>query len=165
MTRFATFWSGTLSPYETSCLASFIRKGCEVVLYSYEEIKGIPSGVQRADAREIVDRSYLERFITNKAANVAAFSDYFRYLMFLKTDLCWTDTDIFMLQNFEINPNDDFLVVEDGHNICNAILRINGASSELKDIIIRTESLLDRDAPWGLPKILLQKLSEENGIK
>src|ERR1019366_8799396 len=98
MTRFGTFWSGTLSPYETSCLASFIKNGYEVVLYSFEEIRDLPDDVQRADARKIVDRSYLDRFITNRATNVAAFSSYFRYLMFLKTDLCWTDTDIFMLQ-------------------------------------------------------------------
>jgi hypothetical protein len=98
-------------------LASFIKNGYEVVLYSFEEIRDLPDGVQRADARKIVDRSYLDRFITNRATNVAAFSSYFRYLMFLKTDLCWTDTDIFMLQGFEINPNDNFFVVEDGRNI------------------------------------------------
>jgi hypothetical protein len=149
MTRFGTFWFGTLSPYETSCLASFIKRGCEVVLYSFEEIRDLPAGVLKADAREIVDRTYLDRFITNRAINVAAFSDYFRYLMFLKTDLCWTDTDIFMLQSFEVNPNENFFVVEDGRNICNALLRINGASSELKELITKTESILDKDVPWA----------------
>ena len=157
MTRFGTFWSGTLSPYETSCLASFIKNGYEVVLYSFEEIRDLPDGVQRADARKIVDRSYLDRFITNRATNVASFSDYFRYLMFLKTDLCWTDTDIFMLQGFEINPNDNFFVVEDGRNICNALSRIDGASPELKEIIEKTESILDKDVPWAAAQSFIGK--------
>jgi len=157
MTQFGTFWSGTLTPYETSCLASFIKNGFEVVLYSYEEIGDLPSGVVKADASEIVDRSYLHRFITNGATSVALFSDYFRYLMFQKTNLCWTDTDIFMLQGFKLNPNDNFFVVEDGYNICNALLRMNSTSLELKEIIAKTESVLDKDVPWAATQSFIRK--------
>ena len=71
-------------------------------LFSYEPQSGLPEGVQRGDAREIVDPSYMARFITRGRRNIAAFSDYFRYNLFLKTKLCWADADVFVLAPFEI---------------------------------------------------------------
>ena len=149
MIRFGSFWSGFLSPYEVSCLSSFARKGHNVVLYSYEKMQNLPAGIQQMDAGQIVDRSYLHRFITNGKCNVAAFSDYFRYLMFLKTDLCWIDADLFLLQSFDVDMGGNLFVREDRSNICNALLRINSAALELKEIIAKTETIIDRDVPWA----------------
>jgi hypothetical protein len=157
MTSFSSFWFGTLSPYETSCIASFVDNGYEFNLYSYESIENLPTGVKNVDAGEIVDRSYLNRFITNGKTNVAAFSDYFRCLMFIKTENCWVDTDVFMLKSFEIEPNENFIVVEDERNICNAILRLDGKSNELKANIANTEILLDRDVPWAATQSVIVK--------
>jgi hypothetical protein len=157
MTEFASFWAGSLSPYEKHCLGSFARMGHTMTLFSYEPQSGLPDGVQHGDAREIVDPSYMARFITGGRRNIAAFSDYFRYHLFLKTHLCWADADVFVLAPFEIPSGEHFFILEDGRNICNAILRIESASSELREIIRKTEAILDRDVPWAASQNVVAK--------
>ena len=158
MTRFGTFWSGPLSAYEISCLSSFVRKGYPVYLYCYDEIKNSPVGVEQADASEIVDRSYLHRFLNEGKPSIAAFADYFRYVMMLKTSLCWIDADIFLLERFKLGVDENFLLIDGDRNICNAILRIDSQSPQLKAVIAGVERLLDKNAPWAAGQRILKKI-------
>jgi hypothetical protein len=163
MTRFGSFWSGILSPYEVSCLTSFASKGHDVVLYSYEKVNNLPAGIEQRDAGEIVDQSYLHRFICNGKSCAATFSDYFRCLMSLKTDLCWIDADMFLLQSFDVDLSKNFLVGEDRYSIRNALLRMNSAAPELKEMIERMESIIDHDVPWAITGLFFAKALRKNG--
>ncbi|MET4481504.1 hypothetical protein [Bradyrhizobium sp. F1.13.3] len=149
MSTFGSFWLGPLSPYEKASLHSFVQHGHTVVLYSYRPFDGLPAGIVQADANEILDESNVGRFITDGRPNIANFADYFRYNMFLKKQICWIDSDVMMLNSFEINTQEDFLVAEAGTNICNAILNISASSDELKRIIASCERALDRDIPYA----------------
>ncbi|MBO0732803.1 MAG: hypothetical protein J2P49_00485 [Methylocapsa sp.] len=149
MNLFGTLWFGPVSAYEISCLDSFIKRGHQVYLYTYDEIKDLPLAAKQIDASEILDRSYLSRFIYDGKPSVTAFADYFRYLMFLKTDLCWIDADVFLLHDFDIGADGNFLLLDEERRICTAILRINGRSPQLKRIIAEAEALIDKDLPWG----------------
>jgi hypothetical protein len=163
MTRFGSFWSGSLSPYEVSCLSSFARKGHDVVLYSYEKVNNVPAAVEQRDAGEIVDRSYLHRFICNGKSCAATFSDYFRCLMSLKTDLCWIDADMFLLQSFDVDLSKNFLVGADRYRVSNALLRMNSAAPELKEMIERMESIIDHDVPWAITGLFFARALRKNG--
>jgi hypothetical protein len=149
MSKFATFWMGKLSPYEHASLLSFVDFGHEVTLFSYETIPGVPPQIIQRNANDIVDRSYVDRFITDGKRNIAAFSDYFRYQMFKKENICWIDADVFMLKSFEVPKSENFLVEEGRNKVCNALLNINPNSKELDEIIRKCEAMLDRDLPWG----------------
>jgi len=157
MIAFGSFWLGELSPYEKAALSSFAERGREVVLYSYEPFRDLPTNIRQGDAREIVNQSYVNRFITDGRRNITAFSDYFRYQMMLKAKLCWIDADVFMLRSFEISPGEHFLVAEDENNICNAILNIRPSSKELAEIISACESFLDRDLPFAASQNIVAK--------
>lgn len=149
MSSFGSFWLGPLSPYEKASLLSFAEFGHSVVLYSYKSFDDLPSGIVQGDANEIVDESYIDRFITDGRRNIAQFSDYFRYKMFLKKQMCWIDSDVMMLKSFEVESSDNFLIAENGTNICNAILNLNPSSKELGRIVAASESVLDQDVPFG----------------
>ncbi len=157
MSSFGSFWFGELSPYEAICLSSFIRFGHSVTLFSYEPLKGVPAGVNQADARDIVGLEYLDRFITDGKPNVAHFADYFRYLMLSKTDLSWCDTDVFVLKPFSIDPNVNFFVREGTHDVCSALLRIRRDAPELAKIILKCESMFDRDLPWAVTQGIIRR--------
>ena len=102
MSTFGSFWLGQLSPYEKASLHSFVQHGHTVVLYTYQPFHDLPAGIVQADANEILEEFYIE-FVTDGRRNIANFADYFRYNMFLKKQMCWIDSDVMMLNSFEIN--------------------------------------------------------------
>jgi hypothetical protein len=132
-----------------ACLSSFTRHGNGVTLFSYEKFAGLPAGIEQRDAGDIVERAYLQRFITDGRPNIAAFSDYFRYKMFAKTNFHWADTDLFQLKDFAVKPEENLLVFEDKHHVCNALLRIRSDSPALTEIISGCEAIMDKDVPWA----------------
>src|SRR3977135_1663138 len=50
------FFPGPFSPYEALCLSSFVSAGIAVELFSEAPVAGLPAGVTRRNAREILDR-------------------------------------------------------------------------------------------------------------
>src|ERR1700722_2650220 len=124
MAQFGSFWMGDLSPLEIACLSSFAEMGHEVVVYSYAPFVNLPRNIANEDANSIVNSSYATRFITDGQQNVAHFSDYFRYVMFSKTQRFWIDSDVLLQRDFLINPDEIFVVDEGDWRICNAILRL-----------------------------------------
>lgn len=150
MSRFGAFWTGSpLSAFEASCLHSFVAAGHEVVLYSYEPIAGIPSGVTVGDAAEIVEPSSRESFFVCGKPSISHFSDYFRYVMFAKTELTWIDTDVFLLRSWEQDPARNLLALETPDSVCNAVMRVGSSQPWLADLIGRTRALMNTDMRHG----------------
>ncbi len=158
MAKVGSFWMGDLSPLEIACLSSFAEMGHEVVVYSYAPFVNLPRNIANEDANSIVNSSYATRFITDGQQNVAHFSDYFRYVMFSKTQRFWIDSDVLLQRDFVINPDEIFVVDEGDWRICNAILRLPSGSTELKEIIKRVEQLKDKDVPWAAPQCVISKV-------
>ena len=51
-----TLWiGGSLSWMEQLCLKSFVDRGQQITLFSYEPIPNVPAGVIRRDGREVLD--------------------------------------------------------------------------------------------------------------
>jgi Glycosyltransferase sugar-binding region containing DXD motif/Alpha 1,4-glycosyltransferase conserved region len=91
------FWHGpALSRLERLCMASFMAHGHTVRLHTYEEPRGVPAGVQIQDASRILAERYLFRH--TKSGSVAAFADWFRYVLLHEHGGIWVDTDVVCLK-------------------------------------------------------------------
>jgi hypothetical protein len=159
MTTFGTFWAGPrLSAFEAACLHSFVLRGHPLTLFSFERVEDVPEGVSLANAQDIVDASSLPRFLINGKPSLSHFSDYFRYVMFSKTDLVWIDTDVMMLADFDHDPRRNLLAREDARTLCTAVMRIGSDDPSLPTLIRQTEALMDTRMRWGAtgPRLLTQ---------
>ncbi|SMX24112.1 hypothetical protein [Boseongicola aestuarii] len=98
-TRPATLWIGPrLSVIEQLCLTSFVRLGMEPVLYSYDPVEGVPTGVEVRDATQVLPRERV--FLNDERQSYAPFSDVFRYRLLRDTDFYWVDADIYLCRPF-----------------------------------------------------------------
>ena len=137
-------WLGdNLTYLEKLCLTSMVNTGHEVYLYSYNDIKGVPSGVKIREASEIMAR---DEFISYRNGSYALGSNIFRYKILHQQPCIWVDTDMFLLK--AIQPSDGYVFGwEDDLYINTAVLSLPSESEILSDI----RDLLSQDpffAPW-----------------
>jgi hypothetical protein len=150
MTQFGTFWQGQrLSAFEAACMHSFVAEGHEVTLFSFDAVANVPLGVKERDASLIADKGGLTAFSVNGVPSVSHFSDYFRYVMFAKTELTWIDTDVLLLRNWDHDSGVTLLALESPRSICNAVMRLSSREPILQELIARTEALMNRPIRWG----------------
>ena len=91
-------WLGApLSTLEMLCMKSFLKNGHEFHLYTYDDLKGIPSGVVVKDANEIVPYERIKEFRWS-----AGFSDFFRYSMLLNGGW-YVDMDVICLRPLDFS--------------------------------------------------------------
>jgi hypothetical protein len=99
------FWAGKLTDLELACLKSWVGHGHPVILYSYQELEGLPEGVTLADARDIIPEDEVELYHGDgpKSARADAFtympfSDKFRYRLLRYNGGLWLDMDIILVK-------------------------------------------------------------------
>ena len=92
------FWHGkSLSLYEYICISSFIKKGFNVNVYSYNQLI-LPKGAVLCDASEIMPITDTYKYTQGgKSSNLAAFSDAFRYNLINIKGGWWFDADVICL--------------------------------------------------------------------
>lgn len=119
------FWDGELTLLEKKCIQSFVDCGFKVKLWSYTNIE-LPN-VESCDANLVLSRNTaLKQELgskSEKAATLAAFSDYFRYKVVAKFGGWWFDTDCFCLK--DVN---DFIKAAQGKSIIAGIQDPNNNS-------------------------------------
>jgi len=140
---------GALSPMEQACLQSFVARGHDVTLFSYDAIANAPLGVRCENAVEIVEPGRIDRFIYDKTPNIVHFSDYFRLKMFERAGLTWIDADLVLVDPHRMPSGPGGLVGREkqgGFN--NAILYISDVPLQRK-LISEVEQLEGQDLSWG----------------
>lgn len=148
--KFATFWHGPeLSPYDLACLSSFVKRGYQVSVYSYEKVSNLPSWVVAKDASQILPPGSLHKFVVNGKSSLAHFSDHFRFAMFLKTDEVWIDTDIILLRDFDLDVSGNLMGFEDPGRICTAVLRLDKNDPRTKLCLSRVDAMVGAPIKWG----------------
>lgn len=91
-----SLWIGPrLSAMERLSLASFVRHGHAVHLYTYGDVEGVPDGVVLRDGREILPAERI--FVYRDYPSVSGFSNFFRYKLLLERGGWWVDTDMVCL--------------------------------------------------------------------
>jgi GT2 family glycosyltransferase len=94
-----SLWVGdSLSTMERLSLASFLKNGHEVHLYTYGNVSNVPAGVVIKDAAEIVPTSLLDY---RKFPKLAYFADMFRYKLLRERGGWWVDTDTVCIRPFD----------------------------------------------------------------
>jgi len=94
-----SLWIGPrLSAMERTSLASFVRHGHDVHLYTYGDVDGVPDGVVVRDGTEILPAERIFRY--REHDTVSGFSNYFRYKLLLERGGWWVDTDLICLRPF-----------------------------------------------------------------
>ncbi|HEV2722880.1 MAG TPA: glycosyltransferase [Thermoanaerobaculia bacterium] len=92
-------WIGPrLSTMERTSIASFLRHGHEVHLYTYGDVDGIPPGTVVRDGREILPTERI--FTYSDHASPAGFANAFRYKLLLERGGWWVDTDMVCVKPF-----------------------------------------------------------------
>ena len=114
-------WVGKrLSFLEQLCLMSMLRHGADVTLYAYEEVTGVPEGIEVQDASGIVpwDQQYVHR----KTGSPSIMADMFRYhLLRKRPGIIWCDADVLFVK--PLDPQKPFVFGYEGPaRVNNALL-------------------------------------------
>lgn len=105
MDIFQTLWIGELGLLQKVCLCSFVKRGYEVHLYSYDNIK-VPNGIILKNAEEIFPKSELFTCQTMIGkGSFSPFSELFRTKLILEKGEWWIDSDIICLEPFDLKEN------------------------------------------------------------
>ena len=136
----ASLWIGPeLSWMEQLCLESYLNHGHRTILYSYDHVKSVPSGVEMRDAREIMPT---EEIIYHKKTGSPAFhSDIFRLRMLSQTDFLWVDTDAYCLKPFQ-RPDHGYFFgwgSDEGRKLYTGVLGLPKTSAALQRMLHSVE--------------------------
>jgi len=97
MDTIQSLWvDGSLSPVEQLSIKSYLKAGHPFNLYTYGDVKGVPTGALVKDAEEIAPKWKIAKF-----QNLANFSDYFRFMMLYKRGGYWSDLDVCCLHAYD----------------------------------------------------------------
>lgn len=134
----ASLWiGGSLSWLEQLCLSSFVSVGQPIKLYTYGTVRGVPEGVELADANSI----WSPPQALAAAQAPALIADFFRLYMMRATDEIWVDADMVALRPFVANEHGFAAgLARDGGEINNAVLRLPPESATLTGMISAIEN-------------------------
>ncbi len=162
MATFRSFWyKGPLSPYEKLCLKSFVSKGHDFTLYSYEKIYDLPKGVKLEDASSVFseeDVFFYRRGVGS--GSVSAFSNLFRYKLLNQFGDWWADTDVICLSK-DLPTGEICFGYEEENYINGALLKIP-VRHDFSSALLRGAYALGRDFVWGEcgPKLITRVVEE-----
>jgi hypothetical protein len=153
------FWHGPFSPYEALCLSSFVAAGVAVELFSDTPVAGLPAGVTRQNAREILDCNvafYQHEF---DGPSPALHANHFRYALLEQLGGWWVDTDVMLLAS-SLPAATSFIAQQSDHDLNNAVMRFPRGHPLMKAARERA-SAARGDVGWGEtgPKLLTELLS------
>lgn len=107
-------WIGpSLSKIEQLSIKSFLNKGYDYNLYTYEKVENIPDGVTIKDANEILPKSEVFAY---KNKSFSAVSNIFRFKLLYKKNAIWVDLDIICTKFYDFNKDKYLFVSEPDKN-------------------------------------------------
>lgn len=156
-----TLWIGKLTRLEKVCLSSFLFHGHQVNVYSYEDLKGLPEGVNQKDANEIIPESevfYYGRSAGKGSGSVAGFANRFRYELLKRSDNSfWVDADVLALKPFNLSSELDF-GWENHKFINNAVIGTKRANHPLFTTLSDASQSPFKIQPWDNIKVKYKKV-------
>lgn len=145
--KVAGLWvGGPLSWLEQLCLKSFVDMGHPTALYTYDEVTGIPEGVEVLDGQTILPDP--EMYKHERSGSYALFSDIFRFHMIAKAPgTIWIDTDIYCWRPMLLQQ-DHYFGFETPRRMNGAVLGLP-ADSEMLRLMLEQAS-----DPYRIPEYL-----------
>ncbi|SMO71823.1 hypothetical protein [Paracoccus laeviglucosivorans] len=128
----ATLWVGDrLGPIELASVASFLRMGNPLTVYSYAPIQNLPPAVQARDANEVLPTHRIAVYAREQSPSLH--SNFFRFALMRNTDHTWVDLDMIALRPFDF-PGDRIYGYEKPDQVNCAVLRLPKSSPTLADL-------------------------------
>ena len=151
-----SFWHGQFSPYEALCLSSFVAAGIEVELFSEAPIAGLPDGVTRRDARDILDRPVAYYRHEFDGPSPALHANHFRYTLLERLGGWWIDTDVVLVAP-SLPAAGIFIARQSDHELNNSVMCFAAGHPLMKAARERAAAGSD-NARWGEtgPKLLTE---------
>lgn len=150
-----SFWSGAPLGYlERLCMASMLRAGHQLVVYSYDSGLAVPAGVVLRDAAEILPQS---RTILHESGSWAPFADIFRYEALLKGIGTWVDLDVLLLKPLD-DLGDYVFGWQDANVINNAVLKLPRDSECLGRLVALGRADVVVPPQWPRRQALKQRM-------
>ncbi len=148
-----SLWVGDrLSVIEQLALASFVAHGHEFHLYAYNRVEGVPNGVVRRDANELLPEAAI---FTTHGGSYAMFSDWFRWKLLCERGGYWVDMDVVCLRPFDFS---DELVFgrENIYQVNTAVLSVP-AGHKLAELMLSSAVSPYKSQVFDNPKIRRRK--------
>lgn len=158
-----TFWHGdVIGPYQLLCLKSFVDRGHQVEVFTYDSHLHLPGWIERRNAAEIVPRDQVLLPIDER---LAIHAHLFRYALLSMRGGWWIDPDTILLQP-ELPRGDVFFGGPDAFGLTSTgLLRFPRAHPLVKAALDWTLAHGDAIARWeasGAP--LLTDLIRQHGL-
>lgn len=129
--KIVSFWHGRLSWLEMLSMTSFLNRGHEVLVHSYDPIPDLPPGAQWCDARALLPR---EKLVFYKGRGTpGVFSDHFRYAALRAGLGIYADLDVYCLRPLE-GPLDYLMAWERPGSVNGAVLHLPSDAPVLDDL-------------------------------
>ncbi len=147
MAAFATFYHGTMTGIEITCIQSFLDHGHDIEVFAYGDC-GAPSHFKVVDAARILNKRSLFYYKSGPGrGSVSGFTNRFRYALLAGADTWWVDSDVICLRKDWPDPQTPICAAwEDEERIGNAVLRIaRSLAAELRDSAVS----LGKRVRWG----------------
>jgi len=157
---FQFLWIGKeLSKLEQLSLTSFLYHGHAVHLYVYDDVEGIPDGVQVEDANTIVPAAQVYKQRAGKHANgkgsLAGFSNRFRMELLRQKGGYWADIDLICMQPFDFD--DDVVFGRESTSVINGALVRAPLGHELPQLLCPVFEAPCADYPWDSDRLRRRK--------
>ncbi|MCZ2393617.1 MAG: hypothetical protein LC105_07175 [Chitinophagales bacterium] len=164
--------NGSLSALEQLTIYSFLKKGYEFTLWTYDDfgVYADIEGLLVKNAREIIPEEQVFQYnqinqFGHGKGSFAGFSDVFRYRLLYLYGGWWVDMDVTCLKRFEFNTPYVFRKSkENGDFIVGNIMHVPKGSSLMQKCYEEAKDTVNADnSDWMLPINILNKhIQEEN---
>jgi hypothetical protein len=165
---FRSFWHGApVGPYQLVCLASFVQRGYQVELFSYDRSLEVPHWIALRDAREIYPTDHVLKYqIEFGRGSPALHANLFRYAMLHRLGGWWIDLDVVMLR--EVAPQTELFfarLTETDRRVNQAVLKFPAGHPLLAEARDECIDLGESVAVWGeTGPTLITRLIEQHGL-
>jgi hypothetical protein len=138
--KIVSFWHGPrIRNLDMVCVASWVKLGYEVEIYSFAPIEAVPQGVVLRDAAEVLSAKYLEmlkpvyRQARQSWQPVVNYSDLFRIALMQQGRGLWLDMDIALFRPLQIDPARPYFAWEDRSRIGSPVFYVPQGEAMLAD--------------------------------
>jgi mannosyltransferase OCH1-like enzyme len=158
-----TFWHGdVIGPYQLVCLRSFVDRGHQVEVFSYDPHLSLPGWIERRNAAEILPGDKVLRPLGER---LAIHANLFRYALLHQRGGWWIDPDVLLLKP-DLPSADTFFAGMDVFGLTSTgMLRFPKGHPVMKAGLEKTLSLGEFVAAWEVSgAMMLTELIRREGL-
>jgi hypothetical protein len=162
-----TLWIGPrLSRLERLCIRSFLYHGHALRLFTYDEVEGVPQGVDLCDAADILPRSAIFRYGARAGSSrggYGGFANLWRAKHLFQYGGFWVDADQVCLRPWRF-PQPYVWAWEKPGYVANGVLKLPAGSDLARDLYNKAHEMGQDTAYLANGPKLLTALIAEHGL-